>query len=86
MKHQERRQYIFTVFFTLIALAVMTAYNFFSFYSNAVSNMIAMGKSSLAQETEQLNGYIAKGMDVLQVTAITVESVSYTHLTLPTRK
>lgn len=73
MKHQERRQYIFTVFFTLIALAVMTAYNFFSFYSNAVSNMIAMGKSSLAQETEQLNGYIAKGMDVLQVTAITVE-------------
>lgn len=73
MKHQERRQYIFTVFFTLIALAVMTAYNFFSFYSNSVSNMIAIGKSSLAQETEQLNGYISKGMDVLQVTAITVE-------------
>lgn len=73
MKHRERRQYIFTVFFTLIALVVMTAYNFVSFYSNAVSNMIAMGESSLAQETEQLNGYIAKGMDVLQVTAITVE-------------
>lgn len=73
MKHQEKRQYIFTVLFTLIALAVMTAYNFFSFYSNAVSNMITMGESSLAQETEQLNGYIAKGMDVLQVTAITIE-------------
>lgn len=73
MKHQEKRQYIFTVFFTLIALAVMTAYNFISFYNNAVSDMIAMGKSSLAQETEQLNGYITKGMDVLQVTAITVE-------------
>lgn len=73
MKHKEKHQYIFTILFTLIALAGMTAYNFFSFYSNAVSNMIAMGESSLAQETEQLNGYIAKGMDVLQVTAITVE-------------
>ncbi|MCM1244146.1 MAG: response regulator [Roseburia sp.] len=73
MKHKEKHQYIFTVLFTLIALAGMTAYNFFSFYSNAVSNMIAMGESSLAQETEELNGYIAKGMDVLQVTAITVE-------------
>ncbi len=73
MKHQEKLQYIFTVFFTLVALVALVAYTFVSFYSNAVSNLIAMGKSSLTQETEQLDGYITKGMDVLQVTAITVE-------------
>lgn len=73
MKKQEKIQYIFTVLFTLIAMAVMVTYNFISFYSNAVSNMLAVGKSSLAQETEQLAGYLSKGMDVLQVTAITVE-------------
>lgn len=73
MQQQEKKQYIFTVLFTLVALAVMVGYSFVSFYYNAMSNMIAMGESSLAQETEQLNGYITKGLDVLQVTAITME-------------
>lgn len=73
MKRQEKRQYFLTIFFTLAALVVMVVYNFVTFYSNAVSNMIAIGESSLAQETEQLNSYLTKGMDVLQVTAITVE-------------
>jgi len=73
MKRQERRQYLITLFFTLIALVIMVVYNFSTFYSNAVSNMIAMGESTLAEESEKLNSYLTKGMDVLQVTAITVE-------------
>ncbi len=73
MRQQEKRQYILTITMTLIALAIMVTYNFVTFYSNAVSNMIALGESSLEQETENLNGYLYKGMDVLQVTAITVE-------------
>ena len=73
MKRQEKLQYIITLFFTLLALVFMASYNFVTFYSNAVSNMLAVGKSSLEEETEQLNSYLMKGMDVLQVTAITVE-------------
>lgn len=70
---KEGKQYVLTIAFTLIALAVIVAYSFFSFYGNAVSNLEAMGESSLEQETERLRGYLLKGMDVLQVTTITVE-------------
>lgn len=70
---KEGKQYILTIAFTLIALAVIVAYSFLSFYTNAVSNLEAMGVSNLKQETERLRGYLLKGMDVLQVTSITVE-------------
>ncbi len=73
MKKNSNKSFIFTIVFTLVALVFMVTYNFTSFYNNAVSNMQAVGESSLAQETEQLNSYLTKGMDVLQVTAITVE-------------
>lgn len=73
MKRQEKLQYIITLLFTLIALVFMVTYNFITFYSNAVSKMLAVGESSLEEETERLNNYLAKGMDILQVTAITVE-------------
>lgn len=73
MKNKEKSYYIFTLIFILTALTAMVTYSMSSFYSNAVSNMEAVGKSCLAQETELLNGYLTKGMDVLQVTAITVE-------------
>lgn len=73
MGRSEKRQYIFTVIITLVALIGVVTYNLVTFYSNAVSDMLAIGKSSLAQEREQLDGYLTKGMDVLQVTAITVE-------------
>lgn len=73
MFKRENISYITTLLFTLTALTVMVIYNFSSFYSNAVSNMDEMGASSLAQEKEYLEGYLTKGLDVLQVTAITVE-------------
>ncbi len=70
---REQRQYILTIIFTLIALIFIVAYSFLSFYINAVSSLEAMGVSSLKEETERLKGYLIKGMDVLQVTSITVE-------------
>lgn len=73
MERREKHQYVMTLLFTLLALIFMVAYNFITFYSNAVSNMIEMGESALAEETEKLDSYLAKGMDVVQVTAITVE-------------
>lgn len=73
MKRREKKQYIITLFFTLIVLIVMVIYNFVTFYSNAVSNMIAVGESTLEEEKIKLNSYLTKGMDVLQITAITLE-------------
>ena len=73
MNKKENISYIITLLFTLTALSFMVIYNFTSFYSNAVSNMDEMGASSLAKEKEYLEGYLTKGLDVLQVTAITIE-------------
>lgn len=73
MKKSGRKLYILTIISTLIALLIMVIYNFGSFYSNAVTNMETVGSSGLAQGKEQLEGYLAKGMDVLQVTSISVE-------------
>lgn len=73
MRKKENKQYFMTLALTLTALVFMVSYNFTTFYSNAISNMNEVGESSLAKETEYLKGYLTKGMDVLQVTAITTE-------------
>lgn len=73
MHKKENISYIATLLFTLTALTSMVIYNFSSFYSNAVSNMDKMCESSLAKEKEYLEEYLAKGLDVLQVTVITIE-------------
>lgn len=73
MKARERKRYFFTIIVTLAAMIFMIAYNFTTFYSNAMKNSISIGESTLAVESEQLNSYLNKGMDILQVTAITVE-------------
>lgn len=68
-----KRLYMSTLIITLAALILMMIINFTSFYNKAVTDLYSMGQSSLSQEREQLNGYLLKGMDALQVTAITVE-------------
>lgn len=73
MHKKENISYIATLLFTLTALTSMVIYNFSSFYSNAVSNMDKVCESSLAKEKEYLEEYLAKGLDVLQVTVITIE-------------
>ncbi len=73
MKNRIGKQFIFTIVITLVALVSMVAINFVSFYNKASADMIALGKSNLSQESEKLNNYLLKGMDVLQVTTISVE-------------
>ncbi len=68
-----QKQYVVTLLVTLIALIIIVVYSFNSFYSNTTKDTIALGESCLAQEVGQLNAYLAKGKDVMQVTAITVE-------------
>lgn len=70
-----QRMYFVTVIFSLFAMLLLALYSFSSFYSNAVNNARALGESTLAQEKEHLSAYLSKGIDVLQVTAVTIESV-----------
>lgn len=73
MKNKDAKQYIFTIIIILIALASMVTINFVSFYRQSKDELLALGHSSLKQETEQLKYYLSKGMNVLQVTSISVE-------------
>ena len=73
MKKIGRRWYIITILCTIVALVVMVAYNYQMFYSNSVENMQAIGSSNLAQVAEELDGYLTRGMEVVQSTAVSVE-------------
>ena len=73
MKTNEKRLFFTTIVVILALLAGFTVYNFISFYDNAVRNIQSVGENALAYQTEQLNEYLNKGMDVLKVTSISVE-------------
>ena len=73
MKVNDRNRFIITVIATMLLLAVVTVYNFYSFYQNGVGTAQALGESALASETAQLEAYMTKGMDALKVTVISVE-------------
>ena len=73
MKTNEKRLFFTTIVVILALLAGFTVYNFISFYDNPVRKIQSVGENALAYETEQLNGYLNKGMDVLKVTSISVE-------------
>lgn len=73
MDKRSSRMYIMTVIGILAALIMMVTFNYLSFYNNAVNDLENVGASNLAQEREQIEGYLTKGLDVLQVTAISVE-------------
>ncbi|MCM1082140.1 MAG: response regulator [Clostridium sp.] len=73
MKSKDAKQYIFTIIIILIALASMVTINFASFYRQSKDELLALGRSNLKQETEQLKYYLLKGMNVLEVTSISVE-------------
>lgn len=73
MKKLNEKIYMLTIVGTLVALAAMVAYNYFTFKSDLTVNMEDIGVSSLAQVTEQLEGYLARGMNVVQTTAVTLE-------------
>ena len=73
MKKLKKRWYSFTLIGILVALSLMVAYNYVIFNSNVTENMHAVGSSSLAKVTEELEAYLDKGMGVVQTTAVSVE-------------
>lgn len=73
MKNVRRRWYVVMIVCTIIALFVMVTYNFMSFKENLQKNVKDIGSSTLAQNTEQLEGYLVRSMEVVSTTAVSVE-------------
>lgn len=80
-KEHSRIHYILTLTATLIALGVIVFYTFASFYSVAMEDAVTIGKNSVSQEAEELNNFLLRGMDVLQVTGLVVDSMLREHAT-----
>lgn len=68
-------QYIMTLAATLIALGIIVYYTFSSFYSVAMEDAVTIGKNSVSQEAEELNNFLMRGLDVMQVTGLVVDSM-----------
>jgi putative nucleotidyltransferase with HDIG domain len=74
MKGSMVKKFFITIGIVFIALAAMLAITFYSFYSSSVQRVQRISESSLKYESAQIENYINKGMDVLWVTA---DSVNY---------
>lgn len=68
-----KKQYILTLVTTLIAVWLIVSVTFLSFYFIARNDAVAIGEGSVAQQSEKLNNFLLKGLDVLEVTGINVE-------------
>jgi len=81
LKKLSRNLYVLAVLGTLAALVFMVVYNYSSYYSTMTRDMEEVGTASLAQVTEQLEGHLEKGQNVLQATAVSVEYMMENHST-----
>lgn len=73
MKDISRRQYITTLLVSFAAIAVLSVCTISAFYKKAVKDTRALGVSALEQQKEQMDAYMSRAMDAVEVTAITVE-------------
>ena len=70
---KDRIQYIVTLAVTLFALIFIVVYSFGSFYKLAKSDAVEIGARAVSEESEKLNNFLLMGMDVLQVTGLTID-------------
>lgn len=68
----QKRQYIMTLVIILLALLVIVGYTFGSFYKITRQDAITLGKNAVEEEAAQMNNFLLKGTDVMQVTELTV--------------
>jgi putative nucleotidyltransferase with HDIG domain len=73
MKTNIRKEFVVTIITIFIALVLMVSYTFYSFYQNSVDRINEIGEANLQSESAQIESYLNKGMDVMWVTADTVE-------------
>lgn len=73
MKKASVRQYVLTLIVCFAAIAVLSVCTITAFYKKAVNDALALGESALQQQQEQMIAYMARAVDAVDVTAITVE-------------
>jgi putative nucleotidyltransferase with HDIG domain len=73
MKNNDRKGFLFTIITIFVMLVLMLTYTFYSFYQNSVDRINEIGEANLQNESTQIESYLNKGMDVMWVTADTVE-------------
>ena len=72
IKDNVTRQFVLTIIIVFCLLVFMIAYIFSSFYKSSVKDIEELGVSNLQSEAAMIENYLNKSMDVLWVTADTV--------------
>ena len=72
MKNKTKRQFLFTILSIFLMLVFMVSYIMYAFYNNSLANINELGVSNMKREAAVLESYLNKSMDVLWVTADTV--------------
>lgn len=73
MKKVSRKQYVLTLIVCFAAIMVLSICTITAFYRNAAKDAMALGESAVKLQTEQIDSYLSRAMDAVEVTAITVE-------------
>lgn len=73
MKKINKKQYITTLVVCFFAIAILSFCTIQAFYKKAVDDTLSVGESALKQQKEQMDAYLSRGMDAVELTAITVE-------------
>ncbi|MBU5478818.1 response regulator [Eubacterium sp. MSJ-13] len=73
MKNLSKKQYITTLIVCFLAITILSFCTIQAFYKKAVSDTLSVGESALKQQMEQMDSYLSRGMDAVELTAITVE-------------
>lgn len=75
MKSKITKQFLTTIIIVFFLLVFMVIYIFSSFYHSSVVNINELGVSNMKSEAAMIESYLNKGMDVLWVTADTVNNM-----------
>lgn len=73
MKEKNKGHFFVTVIVTLAALVFLSVYIMTTFYQNARRDALALGASTMAQEKEQMERYLSRALDIIQITSMEVE-------------
>lgn len=73
MKNKFGKGYLITLIATFLALSLIVYFTFGSFYSIAKEDVITIGESAVSQEAAQVNNFLMKGLNVVQVTGLVMD-------------
>jgi len=68
-----KKQYLFTMTLTFLAMLIMVSYMFVSYFSIIKQDAVSIGEKTVLEETEKINNFISKSKNVLQITSLTIE-------------